>query len=106
LAVLLRNGLESERELKPTGRLPKLRIRTRVANGEIEVGVRDRGAGVSRDVAREIMSPFVTTKGSGMGMGLAICQSIVSSHGGRLWFEENAEGPGTEFVFSLPIEGS
>jgi two-component system, LuxR family, sensor kinase FixL len=106
LLNLLRNGLEAERELEPRGSLPALRVRTRLKGDDIVVSVRDRGAGVSPDVAREIMSPFVTTKGTGMGMGLAICQSIVSSHGGRLWFAPNADGPGTEFFFSLPIEGS
>ncbi|HVS14120.1 MAG TPA: PAS domain S-box protein [Thermoanaerobaculia bacterium] len=106
LLNLLRNGLEAERELRPQGTLPPLRVRTSRQRGEIVVSVRDRGAGVSPDVAREIMSPFVTTKGAGMGMGLAICQSIVAAHGGRLWFEPNDDGPGTEFSFSLPIEGA
>jgi len=106
LLNLLRNGFEAVRDAHPqrSRRLPPLLVRTRGLERDIEVSVRDRGTGVDPDVAKEIMSPFVTTKGSGMGMGLAICQSIVSSHGGRIWFEPNPDGLGTEFKFTLPVE--
>jgi C4-dicarboxylate-specific signal transduction histidine kinase len=50
-----------------------------------------------------IFDPFVTTKAEGMGMGLAICRSIVNAHGGRIWGEARGNG-GTAFIFTLPLE--
>jgi signal transduction histidine kinase len=66
---------------------------------QIEVIV--SGPGI-QDLDR-IFQPFFTTKNSGMGMGLAICRSIVESHGGRLWAESN-EPRGARVVFTLPTE--
>jgi signal transduction histidine kinase len=49
-----------------------------------------------------LFEPFYTTKPSGMGMGLAICQSIVEAHGGRLWATAN-KPRGAMFQFSIPV---
>jgi PAS domain S-box-containing protein len=57
----------------------------------IECSVADRGTGISAGDLERIFQPFVTTKKQGLGLGLAICRSIVEAHGGRLW-AENAEG--------------
>ena len=71
-------------------------------NGEaVRIEVRDSGPGV--EDAEKIFDAFFTTKDSGMGMGLAVSRSIVESHGGRLWAEQNANG-GACFIFTLPIE--
>ena len=67
----------------------------------VEFAVADSGSGIDPDVAERIFEPFVTTKRSGMGMGLSICRSIIESHGGRLEFEPNPEG-GALFRFTLP----
>jgi two-component system sensor kinase FixL len=99
---LLRNGMEAMEEAGSEKREIVLSTR-RTSTDEVEVAVRDFGSGVDPAVAEEIMSPFVSTKSTGMGMGLAICQSIIVSHGGRLWFRP-AEGGGTVFHFTLPIE--
>ena len=67
----------------------------------IQIEISDRGAGV--EFPDKIFEPFFTTKEHGMGMGLAICRSIVESHGGRLWAEKN-EPQGATFIFTLPVE--
>ena len=70
----------------------------------IEVKVRDRGMGLSGDMLDKIFQPFYTTRRDGLGMGLAICRSIIEAHGGRLWAENNP-GRGATFCFTVPVEG-
>ncbi len=67
--------------------------------------MRDRGGGVERDELERIFDPFYTTKPGGMGMGLSINRTILEAHGGRIWAENNADGPGCTFCFTLPVEG-
>jgi two-component system sensor kinase FixL len=67
----------------------------------VEIGVADTGPGLAPHVRANLFRPFVTTKDNGMGVGLSICHSIVETHGGRLWAEDNPGG-GTVFRFTLP----
>jgi len=66
---------------------------------EVMCAIRDRGAGIASDDLERIFQPFVTTKVQGLGMGLAICRSIIEAHGGRLW-AENTPGGGATFNFT------
>ena len=66
------------------------------------VAVRDSGPGLDPETADHLFEGFYTTKPDGLGMGLAICQSIVEAHGGRLWAGAN-EPRGAVFQFILPI---
>lgn len=70
-------------------------------NDMIEVALADSGPGLAPEVAARLFQPFVSTKPSGMGVGLSICHSIISQHGGRIWAEANPDG-GTIFRFTLP----
>jgi signal transduction histidine kinase len=70
--------------------------------GFVEIAVRDTGPGFSELVERNLFTPFVTTKATGMGLGLSIARSIVESHGGVLAGYRPPEG-GTVFRFTLPI---
>ncbi len=68
---------------------------------QVQVTVRDSGAGLSDAVLATLFQPFATTKPAGMGLGLALSRSIVENHGGRLWAERLARG--VAFHFTLPV---
>jgi two-component system sensor histidine kinase HydH len=67
----------------------------------IEIRVKDRGPGISAEALDHIFIPFFTTKQNGTGLGLAVCQRIITSHGGEIR-PQSTLGEGTEFVIRLP----
>src|SRR5882672_4422836 len=82
----------------------RLTLRTAAAaGGEIEVSVTDRGRGIPPADLQRIFEPFVSTKTEGMGLGLAVCRTIVAAHAGRLWAANNRDG-GASFHFTLPAK--
>jgi C4-dicarboxylate-specific signal transduction histidine kinase len=96
---LMLNALEA---LEPvSGRVKQLSVRSKRAEAlEAVIQIADNGIGLDDPAAA--FEPFVTTKPEGMGLGLAICRSIVSAHEGRLSAEQNA-GFGMTFTVTLPI---
>ncbi|MCL6415032.1 response regulator [Aestuariirhabdus sp. Z084] len=98
---LIRNGMEAMRdgERRDLG----IRVETRFLpeTHTVQVSVIDRGYGLPDDAEEKLFTPFYTTKESGMGIGLSICETIINSHGGKLFFERHPEG-GTIFRFTLP----
>jgi PAS domain S-box-containing protein len=98
LVNLARNGMEA---MDAVANDKVLRMRVQRAVDAVRIEISDRGPGV--EMPDRMFEPFFTTKRDGMGMGLAICRSIVESHGGRLWTEKN-EPHGATFIFTLPIE--
>jgi len=86
---------------------PELRIVTanRCDSGHILVTISDNGMGIFSAELATIFNPFHTSKGDGIGLGLAICRSLVENHGGRIWAEAQPEF-GAEFNFTLPFEAS
>ncbi len=70
--------------------------------GVVEISVRDTGHGIPAEKLPDVFEPFFTTKAHGMGMGLAITQTIIEAHGGRIVAESNAGG-GATFRFTLPV---
>jgi signal transduction histidine kinase len=70
---------------------------------EIVISIRDRGNGIDPKIQEELFSIFVTKSGTGSGLGLFISKGIVEAHGGKMWAENNAEGKGATFSFTLPI---
>ncbi|MFV0623666.1 PAS domain S-box protein [Sphingomonas sp. ac-8] len=70
-------------------------------DGMAIVKVADTGPGIRPDVADQLFRPFVTTKRTGMGVGLSICRTIVEAHGGKIWAGPN-EGGGAVFRFTVP----
>jgi signal transduction histidine kinase len=80
----------------------ELQINTETDEAEgVRVAVRDTGPRLASESLPRLFEPFYTTKAEGMGMGLAICRSIVEAHGGRLWATA-CEPHGTLFQFTIP----
>jgi signal transduction histidine kinase len=70
---------------------------------EVIISIRDRGVGIDPDIQDRLFSKFVTKSETGTGLGLYISKGIVEAHGGRIWAENNVEGKGATFYFSLPL---
>ena len=105
LLNLLRNGIESI--AGTSGSIHRIELRSRVEGRELHIGVHDGGTGFTPDAAARAFDPFFTTKAEGMGMGLAICRTIVEEHGGRIWAEPGpplADGAAGIHLI-LPIHG-
>jgi PAS domain S-box-containing protein len=100
LVNLLQNAVEAMLG-NPSG-TRRITIRAKRISQAVEVRVIDTGSGVLADIEPRLFQPFHTSKPEGMGMGLAICRSIIESHGGRIWAEAN-DGGGSVFSFTLPI---
>ena len=98
---LMLNAIEATREAADPRRV-EVRI-VPAAGGGVEVTVSDTGAGIDPTLAERIFEPFLTTKSGGLGMGLAISRSIVTAHGGQLWYTSNPTA-GTTFHFTLPAD--
>ena len=94
---LMHNGIEA---MKETGGV--LTVNSQLnKDGRIQISIQDSGPGLPVGKVDQIFDAFFTTKPQGSGMGLAICRSIVDSHGGHLWATSN-EGRGAAFHFALP----
>ena len=87
-------------------------INTSIANGnnnnanndkEAVVTIMDTGYGITPEIMQKLFSKFVTTSSHGTGLGLFISKGIIEAHGGRIWAENNSNGVGSSFSFSLPF---
>ena len=115
LLNLARNGMQAMQRSDESGppareppeqwaRVLSLRIRPAVSGSQgrrIEFSVIDQGKGISVEVARQLFTPFFTTKKEGMGLGLSLCRTVIEQHGGFLGYE-NGWPQGTIFSFTLP----
>lgn len=104
LLNLVKNAIDAMRETSARKREITIGAR-RDVDGMIEVRVRDRGPGIGPDFAEKMFAPLFSTKSDGLGMGLAICRSIMEFHEGRLFAEPNPDG-GSSFIFTLPAENA
>lgn len=96
---LLRNAVEAMAE--STTRGDTVDVSTQHREGWVEITVDDCGPGIPAATAQRLFEPFFTTKPQGMGLGLSICKSIISAHGGELRHEPR-EGGGSRFRIRLP----
>lgn len=72
-------------------------------NNEVIVSIKDNGQGIDPEILPRLFSKFATKSYSGTGLGLFICKSIVEAHGGSIWAENNSDGKGATFSFTLPL---
>ncbi len=102
LLNLLRNAMDAMRDTPLEQRVVTVELKTEDGYALLEIA--DRGCGIDSAVADNLFDPLFTTKPEGMGMGLAICRSVIESHRGRLSFVPNPGG-GTVFRCSFPMFG-
>jgi FixJ family two-component response regulator/signal transduction histidine kinase len=99
---LLLNAAQAMEGCAPEERVIGLRA-ARTGDGRVVVEVRDSGAGIKAEDLQAVFEPFWTARKEGLGLGLAICRSIVEAHGGEIRVEPNP-GRGVTFRFELPAE--
>jgi len=99
LLNLIVNACDAMKANRPEDR--SLTLTTSVTQNEVQIGVLDSGIGLPEDT-ETLFNPFHTTKADGLGMGLSICRTLVTSHGGRLWAERRADR-GAAFYVALPL---
>jgi PAS domain S-box-containing protein len=102
---LIRNAVDAMEDTAPPER--RVLVSTGLHEGDtVLVAVSDQGCGTLEDQRDLLFQPFFTTKQTGLGVGLSISKSIVTAHGGRMWFTPNPDGRGTTFCFTLPSSGA
>ena len=104
--VLLNLIMNASDAMKDVVRGRELSVGTALASDDrVTVAVSDAGRGIPAEDIERIFSPFVTSKRDGLGLGLAVCRTIITTHAGTLWASNNA-GPGATVSFSLPVNSS
>ena len=101
LAGALVNLLENALQACSAG--GEVRLTARAADGQLRIGVRDTGQGITSEVQARVFEPFFTTRAHGTGLGLAIALAVARAHGGSIRLS-SAPDQGSEFVLVLPIE--
>ncbi|WP_431064892.1 ATP-binding protein [Methylotuvimicrobium sp.] len=100
LINLILNACRAMSNTKPIK--PKIDIRTEMTDTDsIQVSVRDQGPGIPTENLESIFEPFFSTDSRGMGLGLVICRTIITAHGGQIWAANNPDN-GAVFAFRLP----
>jgi PAS domain S-box-containing protein len=101
LLNLVLNACDAITDCEPSDR--RLRVVTKLDNGAVRVSVSDRGGSIPEEKMDRVFEPFFTTKTDGMGLGLAICRTIISAHRGKIWATNNLDR-GATFHFELPVK--
>lgn len=97
---LLLNAADAMETMPTKQRKVEISVRRR-EDGTRELAVSDKGPGVPPEMRNEVFKPFVSTKKTGLGLGLAICRSIIEAQGGKLFFDDSVER-GARAVIALP----
>ena len=97
---VLRNLLDNA--LDAAGASGVVRVEVTARDGEVELLVADSGPGVDPAIRARLFEPLITTKPSGVGLGLALCRKLVAAHGGTIELVSARELPGAHFSIRLP----
>lgn len=98
---LVRNAIEAVQDLAPERR--RIAIATAAQAGRVTFIVSDRGPGVEPELRERLFEAFVTSKPTGLGLGLSICRSVIESLGGTIRSTFSASAEGARFEFTLPV---
>jgi signal transduction histidine kinase len=96
ISNLVRNAIKFTKE-------GDILIAVRKDDSRVIVSVKDTGSGIDPEIEPRLFSKFASKSFEGTGLGLFICKSIVEAHDGKIWAENNADGKGATFSFSIPI---
>jgi signal transduction histidine kinase len=84
--------------------LRKRKSKKMADNNQVIVRVKDEGPGIDPSIMPRLFTKFASKSDKGTGLGLYISKSIVEAHGGKIWAENNSDGRGATFTFTLPIQ--
>jgi C4-dicarboxylate-specific signal transduction histidine kinase len=101
LLNLINNAMDAMSQVSVERRVLTLKTAVQLQSGSGLLVVEDHGSGVPDNLRDKLFQPFFTTKGEGLGMGLAICRTILQTLGGSIRLQDNAE-PGASFQVVLP----
>jgi two-component system sensor histidine kinase VicK len=103
ISNLINNAIKFTSQTGGTISITTERRNNKDDNQEVVIAVKDTGEGIHPEIISRLFTKFATRSNSGTGLGLYISKSIVEAHGGRIWAENNSDGKGATFSFSLPI---
>jgi two-component system sensor histidine kinase VicK len=98
ISNLLKNAIQFTKEGTIT-----IAAEEKVDYNEIQVSVKDTGIGIDPEILPRLFTKFASKSVTGTGLGLFISKAIVEAHGGKIWAQNNTDGKGATFAFSLPL---
>jgi signal transduction histidine kinase len=101
---LLANAIKFTKAGKILVQLRKRKGKKIAASDQVIVSIKDEGSGIDPSIMPRLFTKFATKSDKGTGLGLYISKSVVEAHGGKIWAENNKDGKGATFTFTLPIQ--
>jgi signal transduction histidine kinase len=105
MSNILNNAIKFVSNQKEGGGTVSVTLENNHSNREeIIVNIKDNGEGIHQEILPRLFTKFATKSFSGTGLGLYISKSIIEEHGGRMWAQNNSDGQGATFTFTLPLD--